>query len=47
LVDAQRHDGAVTTQRSYYAMEQGVAGRQLRNAWKEHPMKVLKNPVID
>ena len=47
LVDAQRHDGVITTQRSYYAMEQGVAGRQLRNAWKEHPIKVHQNPVID
>jgi len=28
-------------------MEQGVAGRQLRNAWKEHPINVSKNPVID
>lgn len=42
-----RHASVTTTQRSYYAMEQGVAGRQLRNAWKEHPFKVLKNPVID
>jgi hypothetical protein len=36
-----------TTQRYYYAIEQVVAGRQLRNAWKEHPKKVLKNPVFD
>jgi hypothetical protein len=42
-----RHASVTTTQRSYYAMEQGVAGRQLRNAWKEHPIKMLKNPVIN
>ncbi|MGD1060112.1 MAG: site-specific integrase [Methanomassiliicoccales archaeon] len=42
-----RHASVTTTQRSYYAMERGVAGRQLRNAWKEHPINVLKNPVID
>ena len=42
-----RHASVTTTQRSYYAMEQGVAGRQLRNAWKEHPINVPKNPVID
>jgi hypothetical protein len=42
-----RHASMTTTQRSYYAIERGVAGRQLKNAWKEHPINVSKNPVID
>jgi len=42
-----RHASVTTTQRSYYAMERGVAGRQLRNAWKEHPIVGHQNPVIE
>jgi integrase/recombinase XerD len=33
-----RHASVATTQKSYFAMERGVAGKQLRNAWKEHPI---------
>jgi len=47
LVISDSPTSVTTTQRSYCAMEQGIASRQLRNAWKEHPIKVLKNPVID
>jgi integrase len=42
-----RHASMTTTQRSYYAMERGAAGRQLKDVWKEHPIKVHQNPVID
>jgi bisphosphoglycerate-independent phosphoglycerate mutase (AlkP superfamily) len=33
-----RHASIATTQKSYYAMERGVAGKRLRDAWKEHPI---------
>jgi integrase len=33
-----RHASVATTQKSYFAMERGVAGKQLRDAWKEHPI---------
>jgi hypothetical protein len=42
-----RHGSMTTTQRSYYAMKRGAAGRQLKDAWKEHPIKVHQNPIID
>ncbi len=42
-----RHANLTTTQRSYYAMMRGVAGQQLKNAWKEHPIIMQKTPVID
>ncbi|HTY46429.1 MAG TPA: hypothetical protein VMB46_02060 [Methanomassiliicoccales archaeon] len=42
-----RHASVTTTQRSYYAMESGVCGRQFKNAWKEHPVIGCQNPVIE
>jgi integrase/recombinase XerD len=33
-----RHASVATTQKSYFAMERGLAGKQLRDAWKEHPI---------
>ena len=44
-----RHTNLATTQRSYYRMEQGVAGRQLRDAWKGTALNTSSSqkPVID
>jgi len=42
-----RHASMTTTQRSYYAMERGVAGRQLKDAWREHPIKMHDTPLIE
>lgn len=33
-----RHASVATTQKSYFAMENGLAGKQLRDAWKVHPI---------
>ncbi len=42
-----RHNTIATTQRSYFRMEQGVVGRQLKNCWEETPVRTPKNPVIE
>lgn len=41
-----RHTNLATTQRSYFRMQQGVAGKQLKDAWKEHPIVFPENTVI-
>gem|GEM_PF-6927477 len=35
------------TQRSCCAMQQGVAGKQLRESWRDSPMAPVQKPVID
>ena len=40
------HSSLNTTQKFYYRMERGVAGKQLRDAWKNNPINAQK-PVID
>jgi len=43
-----RHSNYATTQKSYFAIERGVAGKQLRDAWKEHPVGMkAQNTAID
>jgi len=42
-----RHSSLATTQRSYYRMQQGVAGKRLRDSWKETPIIATQKPVID
>lgn len=43
-----RHTNLATTQKSYFAMERGVAGKQLRDAWKEHPVtSIAQRPAIN
>lgn len=43
-----RHKTLGQTQRSYYRMEQGAAGKQLKNAWKNGPAVIVTpKPVID
>lgn len=43
-----RHSNLATTQKSYFAMERGVAGKQLRDAWKEHPVGIdAQNTAIN
>lgn len=43
-----RHDNISTTQRFYEGIERGVAGRQLKGAWKERPVATYhETPVID
>jgi integrase len=43
-----RHKTVGQTQKSYYRMEQGAAGRQLKNAWKNGPAVIAtQKPVID
>jgi hypothetical protein len=42
-----RHANLDTTQRSYYAMQQGVAGKQLRDSWKETPIIATRKPIIE
>jgi hypothetical protein len=47
-MSAQLRRASVTTmQRSYCAIGHGVAGRQLKNGWKEHLIKAHEDPVID
>jgi hypothetical protein len=43
-----RHKTIGQTQHSYYRIEQGAAGKQLKNAWKKGPaIIVTSKPVID
>lgn len=42
-----RHANLATTQRSYYAMQQGVAGRQLRESWRDSIVVPAQKPVIE
>ncbi|MDW5563935.1 MAG: hypothetical protein SA339_11985 [Methanomassiliicoccus sp.] len=42
-----RHNSLATTQRPYYRMQQGVAGKQLRDSWKESPVIATRKPVIE
>ena len=45
-----RHSSYSTTQKYYFKMEQGAAGKQLKDAWKDSPILApnnTKNPVID
>lgn len=43
-----RHDKIETTQRAYYRMLEGVAGRQLKDAWKERPIAIVhETPLIE
>ncbi len=42
-----RHRNLATTQRSYYRMEEGVAGKRLKNAWKDRPVHNAQTPVIE
>lgn len=42
-----KHTSLATTQRSYYRMEQGVAGKQLKDAWKGSQVIVPQNPVYE
>jgi len=47
-VSAQsRHASITTTQRSYVPMQKGIAGRQLRDAWKERPVMMHGTPFVD
>lgn len=42
-----RHKYTSTTQRSYLRIKNGVAGRQLRDAWREHPIGIVhETPLI-
>lgn len=41
-----RHSNLETTQRSYYRMEQGATGKQLKNAWKDTELNVSKSPLL-
>ncbi len=42
-----RHDNISTTQRFYEGIERGVAGRQLKDAWKERPLAIMHDtPLI-
>jgi hypothetical protein len=41
-----RHDKIETTQKSYYRMQEGVAGRQLKDAWKEHPISIVREALL-
>jgi integrase len=38
-----RHSSYSTTQRYYLKMEQGAAGKQLKDAWKNSPIPALQN----
>ena len=42
-----RHATIATTQRSYYAMQQGVAGKQLRDSWRDSVVVPAQKPVIE
>jgi hypothetical protein len=42
-----RHATIATTQRSYYAMQQGVAGKQLKQSYRSAGSITAQNPVID
>jgi len=42
-----RHTTVATTQRSYLRMQQGVAGKQLKDAWKENPIETHRTPFIE
>jgi integrase/recombinase XerD len=42
-----RHATIATTQRSYYSMQQGVAGRQLKKSYKGPGSITAQDPVID
>lgn len=42
-----RHKYTSTTQRSHLRMKDGVAGEQLRDAWREHPIRIVhETPLI-
>jgi integrase/recombinase XerD len=41
-----RHDKIETTQKSYYRVQDGVAGRQLRDAWKERLIAIDKHALL-
>lgn len=42
-----RHSKLETTQKYYACIERGQAGKQLRDAWMENPIKMHENPVIE
>lgn len=43
-----RHESPDTTQRYYESIERGVAGRQLKDVYKERPIVIApENPVIE
>jgi integrase len=42
-----RHSNLATTQRSYYRMEQGVAGKHLRDSWRDSAVIPAQKPVIE
>ncbi len=47
-VSAQlRHTKLETTQKFYARIEQGVAGKQLEDVWKESPVRSAKKPFIE
>ncbi len=36
-----------TNQRSYYRVEEGVAGKRLKNAWKDRAVHIAQTPLIE
>jgi integrase len=42
-----RHSKLETTQKYYASIERGLAGKQLRDAWKENPIRIHENTVIE
>jgi hypothetical protein len=40
----KQYRNLATTQRSYYRMQQGVAGKQLKDAWKDGPIIAAQDP---
>jgi hypothetical protein len=43
-----RHLDMKTTQRSYVDIQKSSAGKQLMDAWKEHPIGIMhETPLID